>query len=134
MANMNLSVVTPTGAVVETEILEATVPGSAGEFGVYPDHQPALIMLGGGLVTYQGVEETGEFLIRGGVAEVSADSLLIITDHALSPEDADADEARELLEAAEAALESVEKLDDSFLARVRADRGYAESVLKLSSH
>jgi F0F1-type ATP synthase epsilon subunit len=49
MASMNLSVVTPTGAVVDTEISEATLPGAAGVFGVYPQHQPSLIMLGGGI-------------------------------------------------------------------------------------
>jgi len=134
MAKMTLSIVTPTGSVVDTDIFEATVPGSAGIFGVYPQHQPALIMLGGGVLTYKGIEEDGEILIRGGVAEVSADCLLIITDYALDPEDADRSEAEEILEAALGALDEVEFLDESTLARISTDRGYAESVLKTSGH
>ena len=52
MAQFKLSVVTPTGSVLDADVSEATVPGAAGEFGMYADHQPALIMLGGGLLSY----------------------------------------------------------------------------------
>ncbi len=134
MAKMKLSVVTPTGSIVDTDIFEATVPGSAGVFGVYPMHQPALIMLGGGLLTYKGIEDDGEFLVRGGVAEVSADCLLIITDHAIAPDDADREEAEGILQTAMKALEDVEFLDESTLARISTDRGYAESALKILGH
>ena len=37
---MRLSVTTPRGAVVETEIDEITAPGTLGEFGVLPGHVP----------------------------------------------------------------------------------------------
>ena len=70
MAAFNLTVVTPTGAVVDSEIDEATLPGAYGEFGVLPSHQPALIMLGGGSLSYNGPAGSGQVLIRGGVAEI----------------------------------------------------------------
>jgi F-type H+-transporting ATPase subunit epsilon len=134
MASMNLSVVTPTGAVVDTEISEATLPGAAGVFGVYPQHQPSLIMLGGGIMTFVGVEGEGELLIRGGVAEISGDSLLVITDHALEPSDADREEAEGVLQGAIAELEAAEFLDDSTLLRLSTDQRYAETVLKTAGH
>ena len=130
MATMKLSVVTPTGSIVDTQVTEATVPGAAGVFGVYPDHQPALIMLGGGLLSYQGVEESGEVLIRGGVAEVTADCLLIITDCAQDPEDANREEAEEILEKGISTLENAEFLDETTLSQISTDQGYAEAVLK----
>ena len=116
MATMNLSVVTPVGSLVDTEVLEVTVPGAAGTFGVYPNHQPALIMLGGGALTYQGPEDSGEVLIRGGVAEISGDTILIITDHAELPEEADREAAEALLESAMAGPEDGEILDYALLA------------------
>jgi len=134
MASMNLSVVTPTGAVVESEISEATLPGAAGVFGVYPQHQPALIMLGGGLMSYTGPDGGGELLIRGGVAEISGDTLLVITDHALSPDEADRTEAESVLASAMSALEAAEFLDDSTLMRLSTDQRYAETVLKTAGH
>ena len=130
MASMNLSVVTPTGAVVEAEISEATLPGAAGVFGVYPQHQPALIMLGGGLMSYIGPDGEGELLIRGGVAEISGDTLLVITDHALSLDKAERAEAESVLASAMSALEAAEFLDESTLMRLSTDQRYAETVLK----
>ena len=118
---------------MDTEVLEVTVPGAAGTFGVYPNHQPALIMLGGG-VTYQGPEDSGEVLIRGGVAEISGDTILIITDHAELPEEADREAAEALLESAMAGPEDGEILDDAVLARLTKDRSYAEAVLKTAGH
>ena len=134
MATMKLSIVTPTGSVVDTDVTEATVPGAAGVFGVYPDHQPALIMLGGGLLSYEGSEGPGEVHVRGGVAEISADCLLIITDCALVPADADRSEAEELLEQSIAALQEAEFLDESTLAKITTDREYAEAILKTAGN
>ena len=129
MAQMNLNIVTPTGSVVNTQVMEVSVPGSAGQFGVYPMHQSALVLLGGGLLTYEGMDEKGELLIRGGVAEISHESVRILTDYAFAPGDADTEEAAEMLKSADAALESDEFLNEDKLNRIATDRGYAESVL-----
>ena len=135
MAKFKLSIVTPTGSVLDTDVFEATVPGSNGEFGVFSQHQPALVMLGGGLLSYQGIEDNGDVLIRGGVAEVGPDSLLILTDHAVLPEHADRAAAEEVLEglaSQEADTESV--LDDMRVRRLSTARGYAEAVIKVAGH
>ena len=135
MAQFKLSVVTPTGSVLDTDVSEATVPGAAGEFGMYADHQPALIMLGGGLLSYQGSDANGSLLIRGGVAEVGPDALLILTDHAVLPEDAERAEAERILEhivETESSSDSV--LDDERIHKLAIDRGYAEALIKVAGH
>lgn len=135
MAQFKLSVVTPTGSVLDTDVSEATVPGAAGEFGMYADHQPALIMLGGGLLSYQGSDANGSLLIRGGVAEVGPDALLILTDHAVLPEDAERAEAESILEhivETESSSDSV--LDDERIHKLAIDRGYAEALIKVAGH
>jgi F-type H+-transporting ATPase subunit epsilon len=130
MASFQLSVVTPTGAIIDSEISEATLPGAVGEFGVLPSHQPALIMLGGGRLSYVGPEGPGELLIRGGVAEVRADAVLVLTDRAISPADADRAEAQAILDAANESSAGENVLDDSAVLQLAADRGYAEAALK----
>ncbi len=135
MAKFKLSIVTPSGSVLDTDVFEATIPGAAGEFGVYSEHQPALVMLGGGLLSYQGIEDNGEVLIRGGVAEVGPDSLLILTDHAVLSGDADRDEAEAILEGLTSAESDSEViLDDHQVQRDATARGYAEAVLKVAGH
>ena len=134
MANMKLSVVTPTGSVVDAEVVEATIPGAAGVFTVYAEHQPALIMLGGGILTFQGADGDGEVFIRGGVAEISGDSLLVMTDYALTRDDIARDQAQAVLEDANERLENIDYLDDNQLLRIKIDQNYAESVLEQTAH
>lgn len=128
MAQMKLEVVTPTGAVVEAEAESVTAPGVEGEFGVLPDHRPALIMLGGGTLRYAGPQGEGAVLIRGGIAEVAADRVLVLADEAVLPGEGDAARADALLEGVEEAVRGGDYLDDEALARLAIDRGFAESL------
>ena len=91
-------------------------------------------MLGGGLMSYTGPDGEGELLIRGGVAEISGDTLLVITDHALSLDEAERAEAESVLASAMSALEAAEILDESTLMRLSTDQRYAETVLKTAGH
>ena len=42
---MRLSVTTPRGALVDTDVEEVTAPGELGEFGVLPGHVPLMSAL-----------------------------------------------------------------------------------------
>ena len=129
MAQLNLSIVTPSGSVVSADVSEVTVPGAAGMFTVYPEHQPALVMLGGGQLSYSGADGQGEVYIRGGVAEISADSILVMTDYAIVSEDTNLDDARNLLSEAERRLAESDYLDDTVLMRITVDQRFAESII-----
>ena len=130
MAAFNLSIVTPTGSVVDTEIDEVSLPGAEGEFGVLPAHQSALIMLGGGLVSFRGSEGEGRLLIRGGVVEIRPDAVLVLTDRAENPEDVDRVEVQAMLDMANADAGVDVVLDDAAVLRLAAQRGYAEAALR----
>ena len=131
MAAFNLTVVTPTGAVIDSEIDEATLPGARGEFGVLPNHRPALMMLGGGSLRYIGPAGSGQVLIRGGVAEIRPDAILVLTDRAETPDEVDRVEAQAILDASNAVQEGGVILDDAAILHRASERGYAEAVLKL---
>ncbi|MEE2786647.1 MAG: ATP synthase F1 subunit epsilon [Myxococcota bacterium] len=130
MQQFNLSIVTPTGAVVDAPVDEVTLPGSEGEFGVLPAHQPALIMLGGGMVTYRGPGGQGSVLVQGGVVEVRPDSILVLTDRAVMPADADREAARALLDNVNAVMDGDTVIDDAMHRQQLAQRGYADAVLE----
>ena len=119
---------TPTGAVVDTPIDEVTLPGSEGEFGVLPSHQPALVMLGGGTVSFRGPSGSGEVFVQGGVVEVRPDSILVLTDRALLPADVDLADAQARLRQMEQAIDDGGILDDATIRRRAAERGYLEAV------
>jgi len=76
-----LEVVTPRGKALAVSADEVTAPSVQGEFGVMPGHLPLLAALRTGLVTYRQGGETTRVAVGPGFAEVSANKLLILTDH-----------------------------------------------------
>ena len=84
---MKFNVVTPTGAVVDCDVSEVTVPGALGEFGVFPDHRPAVMMIGGGSLQYVSDGVTESLLVKGGIAEIGPDHVTILTDIAVRDSD-----------------------------------------------
>jgi F-type H+-transporting ATPase subunit epsilon len=76
---MHLQLITPEKILFEGAIAQVQVPGSEGEFGVLPGHAPTIATLKEGTV---GVElasgEKKEFVIAGGVAEVTPERLTLL--------------------------------------------------------
>jgi len=130
---MRLEVVTPNGQVLEVEASSVTAPGFHGEFGVLPGHRAALVMLGGGAIRYEGAS-SGHVYVRGGVAQISGDTMLVLADEATKPDNVDRERAERLLEQAARVLEEVEFLDETTRHRVSTDQAYSEALLKVAGH
>lgn len=131
MSQFKLEVVTPTGRVVQTETDQVTAPGALGEIGILPSHRPALIQLGGGTIRYTG----GEVLVRGGVAEVRPDGVLVLADEAVQPAKADRARGEAILQSVLAGMGPARGfIDDETMARLATDRAYAEAILKVAGH
>ncbi len=120
----SLSVVTPEGAVFEGEAERLVVPGAAGEIGVLARHAPLVAMLRAGEIRIRANDEWVTFAAGPGYFKVQRDRAIALVDDAVRAEEIDvdearreADEARELLERAEAGEEGV-------------DRWYAEQRLR----
>jgi len=89
-----LRLITPSRQLVETEVEEVTAPGSAGEFGVLPEHVNFIGELDSGILTYveRGVRK--RVVVHGGYAEVVDDVVTVLADDAELPEEIDAGQAR----------------------------------------
>ena len=130
MAKITFSVVTPEGADLEAEVLSATLPGIMGELCVLPQHCPGLIQLGGGLVSYEGIEGNDSFFVRGGVAEIGREHIRVLTDAMSRPGEVERSEAERLVAEADALLERADAVGDELLRSAETDRGYGEAILK----
>ncbi|MGB0645546.1 MAG: hypothetical protein ACPGQS_00150 [Bradymonadia bacterium] len=80
---MKFNVVTPTGAVIDTDVSEVTVPGALGEFTVLPEHRPAVLMVGGGRLSYVENGSVGSLYVKGGIVEIGPEHVTVLTDIAL---------------------------------------------------
>lgn len=111
---MRLSVSTPRGAVVETDIDEITAPGTVGEFGVLPGHVPMMAALKPGVLTYRTADRTTILAVGEGflqvaptvVGDTSTDRVLVLVDQAVGATAIDQTVARKELGDAEGQLAS----------------------------
>ncbi len=112
----DLSVVTPEGAAYEGEAEMLIVPGDAGEIGVLARHAPLVAMLRAGEIRVKAGGEWQAFAAGPGYFKVQQDRALVLVDDAVRAEEIDveqarreADEARSLLERAEAGEEEIDR-------------------------
>jgi F-type H+-transporting ATPase subunit epsilon len=112
----DLSVVTPEGAAYEGEAEMLIVPGDAGEIGVLARHAPLVAMLRAGEIRVKAEGEWQTFAAGPGYFKVQQDRALVLVDDAVRAEEIDvaqarqeADEARALLERAEAGEEEIDR-------------------------
>ncbi len=77
-----LEIVTPKGLVVSTQVDEAYIPGSQGDFGILPGHAPFLTSLRVGELHYRQGKEIHYIAVNRGFADVLARRTTILTDTA----------------------------------------------------
>jgi F-type H+-transporting ATPase subunit epsilon len=112
----DLSLVTPEGVAYEGEAQMLIVPGAAGEIGVLPRHAPLVAMLRAGETRIKADSEWTAFATGPGYFKVQRDRAIVLVDDAVRAEEIDveqahreADEARTLLERADAGEEGIDR-------------------------
>jgi len=117
-STLKLEIVTAEGPVFSEDVELVTLPGVAGQFGVYPQHVPLMTqMVPGEIIVCKDGRDTF-FASGGGLIEVTADRVAILTDMAVQAEKIDEAKAEEARRRAEARLK--EKLSDEEVALTNA--------------
>ncbi len=135
---MKLSLTTPKGALVDTDVEEVTAPGEIGELGLLPGHVPLMTALRPGVLSYLSKEHDGVVAVGQGFLQVAPqartdapgrDRVLVLVDQALAAADVDRDAAaRDLAEADKSLAAWKGELDGSYHALV-LKRGWAQARL-----
>ena len=111
MKTIQVSVVTPDGAVVETDVEMVSVKAVSGELGILPGHIPLVAPLTISAVRLKNSNNTEKVAVSGGFVEVRPDKVTILAQAAELPESIDVDRARAAKERAERRLQQA-KTDD----------------------
>jgi F-type H+-transporting ATPase subunit epsilon len=135
---LKLSLTTPKGALVDTDVEEVTAPGEIGELGVLPGHVPIMTALRPGVLSYKSKEHDGVVAVGQGFLQVAPqartddtnrDRVLVLVDQALAAADVDRDAAaRDLAEADKSLASWKGELDGAYHALVLR-RGWAQARL-----
>ena len=87
---INFELVSPEELLLSGEVLDVTVPGSEGEFGVFPRHAPFITTLKPGILKVNLAEGGArEIVVRGGFAEVGPEALTVLAEQATPVEEID---------------------------------------------
>ena len=120
----SLSVVTPEGAVFEGEAQMLIVPGAAGEIGILARHAPLVAMLRAGEIRVKAEGQWQAFAAGPGYFKIQQDRGIVLVDDALRAEEIDVAGARREVEEARALLERADAGDED------VDRWLAEQRLR----
>jgi F-type H+-transporting ATPase subunit epsilon len=78
---MKLEILTPDKKLYEGHVKYAVFPGAEGSFGVLNNHAPLISTLKAGKIEItEDSNEKKEFLIRGGVAEIMHNKVIVLAD------------------------------------------------------
>src|SRR6185312_9765227 len=103
---MKLSLTTPKGALVDTDVEEVTAPGEIGELGVLPGHVPLMTSLRPGVLSYKSKDHDGVVAVGQGFLQVAPqsraddtarDRVLVLVDQALPAAEVDREAASRAL-------------------------------------
>ena len=101
---LRLEIVTPEAKAYSEDVEMVVLPGMDGELGVYPQHVPVLTTLKPGeLRVFKSGQETS-LAVGEGFAEITADSISVLTDMAIESSAIDEAAAEEAVARAQAAM------------------------------
>ncbi|MBA3831100.1 MAG: ATP synthase F1 subunit epsilon [Chthoniobacterales bacterium] len=104
MRTLRLEIVTPEAKAYSEDVEMVVLPGMDGELGVYPQHVPVLTTLKPGeLRVFKGGAQTS-LAVGEGFAEITSDSISVLTDMALESSTIDEAAAEEAVARAQAAM------------------------------
>jgi F-type H+-transporting ATPase subunit epsilon len=109
---MRLSVTTPRGSLVDTDVEEVIAPGAVGELGVLPGHVPLMSALKPGVLIYRSRDRVATLAVGEGFLQVAPmvqgdntqDRVLVLVDQAVAAGSVDRAAAERDLSQADAQL------------------------------
>jgi len=133
-ATLRFEIITPEETAYSEDVELVTLPGVAGQIGIYPQHVPLMTeMVPGEIIVRKDGQDL--FIASGaGLIEVTATRVAVLTDLAVAADRIDEAKAEEAKRRAEARLK--EKLSDEEVASVNASlaRSLAQLRVKRRQH
>ena len=134
---MRLSITTPKGSILDTDVDELVAPGAQGEFGVLPGHIPFLSALRPGVLAYRTKDGERLLAVSDGVLEVAVtpkgEQVLVLVAQALRSNNIDREAAAAELAEAEKQLADWKGDIGAEVAALRGKRAWAEARVNAAS-
>jgi len=130
---IELSIVTPSGAEYEGDIVEGVFPGEDGDLGILPDHTPLLSILRVGIIKIKEQKESNYkvFATSGGYIEVKDNVITLLAETAESREKLDKARAVEAKDRAEERIRQAKTKSGKDIDIERAEASLKRALTRL---
>ncbi len=95
---MQFDLVSPERKLASLEVKAVQIPGAEGDMTAMASHAPMITVLRPGIVTVEGEQDTVEYFVTGGFAEISPEGTSLLAERAIPRDEV----TREMVEAAQA--------------------------------
>jgi F-type H+-transporting ATPase subunit epsilon len=107
MNTIRVDVVSAEESIFSGEARFVSLPGEAGELGIYPRHTPLITRIKAGSVRIEKADGSEEFIfVAGGLLEVQPHCVTVLSDTAIRGKDLDDEKANQAKALAEEALKN----------------------------
>ncbi|MFV0504126.1 MAG: ATP synthase F1 subunit epsilon [Lachnospirales bacterium] len=124
---IHLKIVSPNRIVLEKDVDMVIARSVEGDLGILPGHEQLTTLLGYGALKYIIGNEEQELSVLGGFAEITAKSIIILTDAAELPSEIDTQRAEEAKKRAQERIAS----SKSNTNLVRAENSLHRALIRL---
>ena len=131
---MNFDLVSPERSLASFVATEVQIPGSEGDMTVMLNHAPILTTLRPGVLSVSGADGVIEYVITGGFAEVTAEGVTVIAEHAMVKSEVTQADMDGIVSLAQLALDSSNEANQDASIKMHADVVNLAAILGLSSH
>ena len=122
MANtMQFDLVSPERSLASLQVTAVQIPGADGDMTAMPGHAATLTSLRPGVVKVQSADGEKDFVVTRGFAEISADSVSLIAEHAHVGSEVTKADLEDVLSAARTAAENAAAEDKDAAEKFVAD-------------
>jgi F-type H+-transporting ATPase subunit epsilon len=101
---VQFDLVSPERLLTSVQATQVQIPGSEGDMVAMPDHAPLITTLRPGVLMVSSAEGDAEYVVTGGFAEISADSISVLAEQAIPRGDVTPEHFKKLVDDATDAL------------------------------
>ncbi len=101
---VQFDLVSPERLLTSVQATQVQIPGSEGDMTALPDHAPLITTLRPGVLKVSSAGGDAEYVVTGGFAEISADSISVLAEQAIAREDLTPEQFKKLVDDATDAL------------------------------
>jgi F-type H+-transporting ATPase subunit epsilon len=84
---VQFDLVSPERLLASVEAKQVQIPGAEGDMTALPDHSPLITTLRPGVLRVSGSDGEKEYVVTGGFAEISTDSISVLAERAIPREE-----------------------------------------------